>query len=99
MILFLTVPASSNEGSSSSLAPRIVQDSTKPGPKRVQPEHSVNKPPLQCNEVTSSDDETNTPPPPPVPKRQTLQQGRKSLNRELAALQQDHDGVSFICHF
>merc|ERR1712110_97649 len=95
----LIVPAATNEGSSiSTLAPRIVQDSTKPGPKRVQPEHSVNKPPLQCNEITSSDDETNTPP--PVPKRSTKIElqgtNRKSLNRELAALQQDHDGKNSL---
>jgi len=90
----LIAAAATNEGCSS-LAPRIVQDSTKPGPKRVQPEHSANKPPLQCNEITSSDDETNTPPP-PVPKRPTVHHGRKSLNRELAALQQDHDGKNSL---
>ena len=73
-------------------------------PKRVQPIENSGKPPLQCNEVTSSDDETNTTP--PVPKRSSSSANmkakfnkNKSLNRELAALQQDHDGVSrvFLC--
>ena len=92
---------STNEGCSPSMAPRIVHDSTKPAPKRVQPAvPEVNTPPLpvlpakplQCNEVSSSDDETKTPPP-PVPRRPLANHGRKSLSRELAALQQDHDEV------
>ena len=86
-------------GNGSTQASRIVHDSTKPAPKRVQPIENSGKPPLQCNEVTSSDDETNTTP--PVPKRSSSSANvkakfnkNKSLNRELAALQQDHDGVS-----
>ena len=88
-------------GNGSTQASRIVHDSTKPAPKRVQPIENSGKPPLQCNEVTSSDDETSTTP--PVPKRSSSSANMKakfnkmkSLNRELAALQQDHDGVSEI---
>ena len=66
--------------------PRIVHDSTHSAPVTVHPEKPQ---PLQCNEVSSSDDETT---PPPVPKRpmgghNKAAQARKSLSRELAALQ------------
>jgi len=88
-------------GNGSTQASRIVHDSTKPAPKRVQPIENSGKPPLQCNEVTSSDDETNTTP--PVPKRSSSSANmkakfnkNKSLNRELAALQQDHDGKNSL---
>ena len=82
-------------------APRIIQDSTKPAPLRIQPPAPVaepprgNKPqPLQCNEVTSSDDDSNSPP--PVPKRSNCanNSSRKSLSRELAALTENSDGPS-----
>ena len=75
--------------------PRIVHDSTNSAPVTVHPEKPQ---PLQCNEVSSSDDDT----PPPVPKRPIGGHGqnskatatkdnnaRKSLCRELAALQQE----------
>ena len=42
---------------SDSNPPRIVHDSTKPAPLRVQPSEPSSRP-LQCNEVSSSDDET-----------------------------------------
>ena len=73
--------------------PRIVHDSTNSAPVTVHPEKPQ---PLQCNEISSSDDETT---PPPVPKRPlgghnnkaTAKDNtaRKSLSRELAALQQE----------
>jgi hypothetical protein len=96
-------PTGSSTGNGSTQASRIVHDSTKPAPKRVHPIENSGKPPLQCNEVTSSDDETNTP---PVSKRSSSSANMKakfnkmkSLNRELAALQQDHDGVSEFFKF
>ena len=68
--------------------PRIVHDSTNSAPVTVHPEKPQ---PLQCNEISSSDDETT---PPPVPKRplgghNNKATAAKSLNRELAALQQE----------
>ena len=69
--------------------PRIVHDSTKSAPLRVQPEVPT-RPPLQCNEVSSSDDEST----PPVPKRQATgsnpalaNRRSNNMSRELAALQ------------
>lgn len=91
-----------DEGSPTSLPPRIIHDSTKSQPMRVKPEAVVNQPPsmplgtksenpVQCNEVSSSDGEST---PPPVPRRSQNSGGshgpRKSLSRELAALKQSN---------
>ena len=90
-----------DEGSPTSLPPRIVHDSTKSMPMRVKPDPATtpNQPqpsvksennPVQCNEVSSSDGEST---PPPVPRRSQNSGNlgpRKSLSRELAALKQSN---------
>ncbi len=102
------ITASSPGDNVPSLPPRIVHDSTKPAPLKLKPAPAVdvhdggnNKKPVQCNEISSSDDEST---PPPVPKRpagghpknglsaNNNRGPRKSLNRELAALQASDDG-------